>query len=94
MGRLNRGGGGMRWGLQDVARALSQRTDEELQKLNGETLKWGEKCKENILCDCYSTAGDRGQTSRQYMSDGKSFLMHFFCFLKMTFIKHKQAFRE
>lgn len=82
MGRLNRGGGGMRWGLQDLARALSERTDEELQRLNGERLKWGEKWKENLQCDCYSTAGDREQTSRQYMSDGKSFLMHFSVSLK------------
>ncbi len=45
MGGLNRGGGGMRRGLQDEARALSQKTDEELQRLERESQKGGEKWK-------------------------------------------------
>lgn len=49
MGGLCRRGGGMRRGLQDEARALSQKTDEELQRLEGKKEeKHGTK---TTLCD-------------------------------------------
>lgn len=46
-GGLNRGGEWMRRGLQDEARAPSQKTDEELQRLERESLKGGEVWKED-----------------------------------------------
>lgn len=64
---------GGRRGLQDEARALSQRTDEELQRLGRERQKRGRDIEGRVFCVPLSyggTSGHRGKMAMFYVSDG------------------------